>query len=189
MTHSFSYTLSNLSFSFHTDQDGVFPAKKLLDLEIHMVFSSFLIKRICFLNFLISCSDSNHRHYHIKLYVALTISFSVHFQCILNIAYVATLELRICWSLLEYLVCSHSRSSQSTSTLAILTSKHTMQSYLSHSYTCSNLPPCTSITMTFQRSCSVPLPELTYLQSYSNFSTSITMNYNNKVLFFLCSKK
>ena len=69
-----------------------------------------------------------------------------------------------------------------TSTLAMdllaSTSKQTMQSYLSHSYTCSNLPPCTSITMTFQRrSCSIPLPELTYLHLYSNFYTSITMNY------------
>ena len=169
LTHSFSYTLSNLSFSFHTDQGGFFPAKKLLDLEIHMVFSSFLIKRICFLNFLISCSDSNHRHYHIKLYVALTVSFSAHFQCILNIPYICTLDLWTCWSLLEYLVSAHSQSSQSTSTLTIdllaSTSKHTMQSYLSHLYTCSNLPPCTSITMTFKRrSCSVPLPELTYLQ-------------------------
>ena len=52
-----------------------------------MVFSSFLIKKICFLNFLTSYSDSNHRHYHIKLYVTLTVFFSAHFQCIINIIY------------------------------------------------------------------------------------------------------
>ena len=127
LTHS--HTFSNLLFSFHTDQDGVFPAKKLLDLEIHMVFLSFLIKRICFLNFLISCSDSNHRHYHIKLYVALTVSFSEHFQCILNIAYACILDLQTCWSL-----CAHPQSSHlfilCTSTLAMdllaSTSKHSL---------------------------------------------------------------
>lgn len=108
------------------------------------------------------------------MYVALTVFFSAHFQCISQHS-ICTLDLQTCWSLLENLVCAHSQSSQSLylmylnfdhGLVGIDKQTHNAVPFSLVHKSSSNLPPCTSITMTFQgRSCSVPKLTWTYIIS------------------------